>query len=801
MKNPRCDAVPPARVAVSALAVIALCLAVPMNAVAAADGPVTTGSLSGFVSVARGDPEEPISGLEVRLRSADGDDDPRWTTSDERGRYVFIDVPPGAHVVSVELPGFQRFRREVDVLSGADATLDIALEPAFTGAVTVTATRSERRTEEVPAAVSVVNREQLETTPMTNLKDALGEMPGTLIGSKSQGYDARLVIRGSGLNARYGIREIMVLLNGIPVTDPDSFTRLDFVDTQMIERVEVVRGPNSTLWGINSTGGVINVITRSPAEGGGGAAGVDLGSWGASSLQAHYSGRAADRWFYSLDVSRRQADNDWRVHNEFESTQFTFQPHYVFGDDSVLESYISYTEADLQLPGWLVVDDNRSVDQWTPYLEDGEVEETAEPWKDSARDSKILFMSSRLRTRVGELLVEPLVFVNGWSHFHPVTGKINEADTWVGGIDVPTIWRHHGGTLTCGLTARFDVHDGEAYTYADVVTTPSGRILATESDRKGELMESTEQVTSLYGVYAQESLELGDRWLVDLGLRSDRIRFDISGHEWIEYDYSRGSYAPGPGPVDSDRSYTSLSPRVAAMYRLTQGLNLYGNVSTGAQTPTFSELTTNPDLKLTEVLSYEVGVKGRFSLLSFDAAVYHATVRDEVVQVIQGSGYTEYVNAGETEKIGAELSITAVPAMGLTVGATYAWSHYRFVEFSEPAYGRNIDRAGNQLPFIPEHQMSLFASYAHRSGFLARASASSWGEYFVDNANSETYDGYSFVTEVAAGYQWQGFEVMLMVQNLFDDRYAIEVQKDLYGQLRYAPTAPRSFRVRLTYRF
>jgi iron complex outermembrane receptor protein len=626
-------------------------------------------------------------------------------------------------------------------------------------------------------------------------------MPGTLVGSTNQGYDARLVIRGSGLKARYGIREIMLLLNGIPVTDPDSFTRLDFVDTQMIERVEVVRGPNSTLWGINSTGGVVNVITRSPAEGSGGGAGIDLGSWGASSLQAHYAGRAADRWFYSLDFSRRQADNDWRVHNEFDSTQFTFQPHYVFGDDSVLENYISYTEADLQLPGKLVVDDNRGIDQWTPYVEDGDVEETAEPWKDSGRYSKILFLSSRLRTRVGELLVEPLVFVNRWSHFHPVTGKINEADTWVGGIDAPAIWRHGGGTLTFGLTARFDVHDGEAFTYADVISTPSGRILATESDRKGELMEATEQVTTLYGVYAQESLALGQRWLIDLGFRADRITFDISGHEWIEYDYSRGGYAPGPGPIDASRSYTSLSPRVAAMYKVNSDLNLYGNVSTGAQTPTFSELTTNPDLELTEVLSYELGLKGRFSLFSFDAALYHATVHDEVVQVIEGSGYTEYVNAGETEKIGAELSVTAVPAMGLMVGANYAWSHYRFVEFSEPAYGRNIDRAGNQLPFIPEHQLSLFASWAHRSGFLARVTASSWGEYFVDNANSETYEGYSFVTEVAAGSRWQGFEVMLMVENLFDDRHAVEVQKDLYGKLRYSPTAPRSFRVRLSYRF
>ncbi|MGB9873669.1 MAG: TonB-dependent receptor, partial [Hydrogenobacter sp.] len=141
------------------------------------------------------------------------------------------------------------------VLSGALAK-EVQLEE-----VSVTATRTERKTEEVPASVSVVGKEKLKEKPMFNLYDALQGISGINITSRNQGYDTRLIIRGAGLKAPYGVREIMVLLNGVPITDPDSLTRLDFVDTSLIERVEVVKGPNSTLWGVNASGGVINVIT------------------------------------------------------------------------------------------------------------------------------------------------------------------------------------------------------------------------------------------------------------------------------------------------------------------------------------------------------------------------------------------------------------------------------------------------------------------------------------------------------------------------------------------------------------
>jgi iron complex outermembrane receptor protein len=518
-------------------------------------------------------------------------------------------------------------------------------------------------------------------------------------------------------------------------------------------------------------------------------------------LQAGYTGDIADTHFFNVNVSRRRSDNDWREWNEFETTQLTLQPSWILGNGWVWENFISYTESDLQLPGKLVVSPRTGIDQWTPYLDTGDVERTAEPWKHSARDSEILFFGSKLVKRVGRVELMPVLYLNKWSHFHPVTARINDADTLVGGVDLQVNVDHGFGTLVGGLTFRLDNQDSQAYTYRDTLTTPDGRILSTLSDEPGELMRDLERKTSLYGIYAQESLRFGDRWLVDVGARFDRITFDVSGTEWIDYDWSSGGYGPGEGPIDTVETYTAFSPRIGVVFMASAPIHLYGNISAGAQTPTSDELTLNPDLELTEVRNYEVGLKARWRPVTFDASVYVSPVTDEVVQVIEGWGETRYVNAGGTEKKGVELALTWSPTDSLSLGGSYTYSDYTYTEFSEPAYGQNIDRAGNRLPYIPEHYHSLFAAYIHRSGIYGRVTANTWGEYWMDNANTETYEGYDLATDLTLGWQNRRYEAAVIIQNLFDQRYAVEAQKDLYGGLRYSPTAPRSFLARFAVTF
>ncbi len=108
--------------------------------------------------------------------------------------------------------------------------------------------------------------------------------------------------------------------------------------------------------------------------------------------------------------------------------------------------------------------------------------------------------------------------------------------------------------------------------------------------------------------------------------------------------------------------------------------------------------------------------------------------------------------------------------------------------------GRNqvpVDRSGNQIPYIPKHQYSLSTGYTHPSGFKGRLQADTWGSYYMDNANTEKYDGYDFLTSLMLGYEKGPHQVALNVENLTDKQYATEVKKNTNGVKTYYGAAPR----------
>jgi iron complex outermembrane receptor protein len=162
-----------------------------------------------------------------------------------------------------------------------------------------------------------------------------------------------------------------------------------------------------------------------------------------------------------------------------------------------------------------------------------------------------------------------------------------------------------------------------------------------------------------------------------------------------------------------EKTYTVFSPRVGVLYELTPIFNIYGNISTGANTPISSELYLNPNLELAKVINCEVSLKARHEKFSLDTALYLMDVKDEVVRIIQPDGYTTFTNAGTTQKKSFEFARTYQLIEGLEVGASYTYSDYKFKRFSGPVGSTNIDRSGNRLPYIPIHQYSIFMSYKH----------------------------------------------------------------------------------------
>lgn len=657
--------------------------------------------------------------------------------------------------------------------------------------VVVTATRTERKTEEVAAGVSVVGKEEIQNTRMFSIKETLTGLAGVQSETKNGGYDSRLIIRGAGLKARYGVREIMVLLDGVPITDPDGLSRFDFVDTQLVERVDVVKGPNSTMYGANAAGGVVNIISKNPYE--------EIKSlrvgYGSENTQMYnlIYGDSFGSTYVTVSGSRKSTDS-WRAWNKFDTTQTSLKVGHLLDDKSSIDFTFSYTDANIQLPGTL------SRSQF-----DSDISQlTTEPWRNSGRYSEIFFTNLKLEKEIGDLKLKPLVYFQHWQHYHPVTGAINDGGADIYGTDIQADWKHRiigfPGVLTSGVSAQVDTPSGNKFAYRDIRTLPSRRIVATLSDAAGSLMQSDNDTVAKWGVYAQESLRPSESWIIDIGIRFDQVLFDLSTDMFQEFDYARGRYVANRQQIGVNKTFNYASPRIGAVYKVNDKLNLYGTISTGFQTPQSNELSDNPNLDPATTINYEIGAKARFpGGHSIDLSLLYMDVSDEIVQTYLAGGATSYSNAGSTIKKGVELAGKYQPVAGLYLGGSYTYSDFTYDKFQEPIRGQLLDRSNNHLPYIPEHQYSLYAFYKHSSGLKAKIDTYTWGSYFVDNTNSEKYGGYEFLTNLLVGYEDRHWDITFDVNNLFDKRYAMEVTKDT--ETRYRPGAPISFFGKIAYKF
>ncbi|MCW8950638.1 MAG: TonB-dependent receptor [Sedimenticola sp.] len=680
--------------------------------------------------------------------------------------------------------------------------------------ISVTASRIARGTKEVPAAISVIDSKRIDAEQMNNIKDAIKGTPGVLIESKNGGYDSRLIIRGAGQKANYGVREIMVIRDGVPMTDPDSFSRFDFIDTQDIERIEITKGPGS-LYGSGSSGGTIQIISKSVFDVDGNRVKLGVGEDGQQNLHFRYSQELNDSNSILLTGSHRAADNSWRDWNEFDTQQLSLKHGLMLDSGATLETELSYSQADLQLPGSL------TESEFETYRSTGEQHNTSSQWQHSGRYSTIWFFNTRYEQEFGDLTFKPRFYFNSWDHYHPVTGAINDnPGTNVFGTDLEFAYKHNllgASTLVGGVTARLDRTDeAKKYRYADISTIvydppgpppPVNQIVQTLSDRKGSLLSQEEAANTLFGLFLQETIRPTDKLTIDAGFRFDRMNFDITEVAYGEYNWGTKSYTTFGSPVTTktDTTFDLYSPKLGATYALNNTYSIYGMVAQSGQVPSEAEIQDNASLDAAIATNVEIGLKARAKEWSFDLSLYRTTVTDEIVSVLQSGNQSEFQNAGETLKKGFEVSSRVALGKYFTLGANYAYSDYKYQDFQElvrtGATLNAVDRSGNQTPFVPNHQYSLSLDYEHPSGFMARIQADTWGSYYMDSANTEKYDGYDFLTSLMLGYASGPHKVSLNVDNLFDKRYATEVKKDTSGTKSYSAGSPRSAMLNYTYSF
>jgi outer membrane cobalamin receptor len=215
------------------------------------------GQISGTVRCV--DTDQPLLAVNVYLKNTH-----IGTATDENGYYRISDIPPGKYEVLVEIIGYTKVQRQiVEIESGDDIDLNFILQQEvifLKKGITVTATRGHSLITEVPSSVNVVDRQELELKNPQNLAEALQNVPGVNIKDYGGlGNTKSISLRGSSNS------QVLVLLDGQRINSPQSGSvDLSQISIEGIEKIEVVRGGNSALYGSDAIGGVINIISKKP---------------------------------------------------------------------------------------------------------------------------------------------------------------------------------------------------------------------------------------------------------------------------------------------------------------------------------------------------------------------------------------------------------------------------------------------------------------------------------------------------------------------------------------------------------
>ncbi len=670
-------------------------------------------------------------------------------------------------------------------------------EPAATlPAVAVTATRTEARPIDVPASIDVIDGDTLRAhRAQINLSESLASVPG-LQARDRQNYaqDTQISVRGFGARSTFGIRGVRLYVDGIPATLPDGQGQLSNVDLGSAERIEVLRGPFSALYG-NSSGGVIQVFTEdgrgAPRIGTSFAAGSDgLWRWG---VQASGStggegraGKEGEGIGYRLSASRFHTDG-YRDHSSADrrlgNAKLTWKPGSESKVTLVINSVALPTAQDPLGLSRAQFDANpRGVD---PAAQSFSTRKRVNQTQGGLTYERRINIASEIRLMgyLGHRGTEQFQSIPVGTQANPLHpgGVISLGRDYLG---TDLRWTHRTRLLDAPLTIvtglAYDQLDENRRGYQNFLGSPPTPTLGVQGALR---RDEKNQVISTDG-YLQANWKLTERWTVDAGLRHSRVRFE-----------SKDRYIAGPNPDDSGGArFNATLPVLGLMFAVTDDLRLYATAGRGFETPTLNELAYRPGggtglnlgLQPAKSDNLEAGIKARLGEAGHwgegTFALFQTHTEREIVTQTSVGGRATFQNAGATRRRGVELGWNAQLFRHLNAQVAGTWLDASYRDGFTTCAGTpcavptQVIPGGNRIPGVARTAAFASLAWMPASGWRGGVEWRALGKVPVNDLNSDAAAGHGLVS-LHTGYQWQpstAWELgaFVRVDNLFDTAYA-----------------------------
>ena len=708
----------------------------------------------------------PVSGAEVMVLAKSKDASPAQmtggstrTTAD--GRFSF-NAPADPASLQVRASGFARVTRVVNG-SDPDAThLRIVLEPLpLSEQMTITAARTETRLADTAASVTVLSTEDLSTTAALTIDDALRQIPGFSLFRRSGSRTANPTSQGVSLRGvgASGASRAVVLADGIPINDPfGGWVYWGRVPRESLDRIEVVQGGASSLYGTDALGGVINLIPRDTRE-------------SALSFEASYgneqtpnvslfAGGKLFQWAAQLSAEAFHTDGYILV----DETQR--------GRVDTLAG-AEHTAIDLTLER-LISDRGRIFVRGSLF---DESRENGTPVQTNNTYIRQVALGTDLNsTRAGSFSARAFALTEIFNQDFSSIAADRNTETITRSQRVPaqqvgfvTQWSRAAGsrqTLVAGVDAR------EVRGASDELGFTAGRLtLAVGSGgREGTV-----------GVFGQDIIRITPRWLLTLGVRGDR---------WRNFDaLSSSRPLPAATPVSvtrfPDRIETAFSPRLSLLHKLNENVSLVvsgyrsfraptlnelyrsfrvGNVLTQANSKLLAERLTGGEAGVNiSAADKKVNIRGTFFWSEITRPIANVTLSVTPALITR-----QRQNLGRTRSRGLELETEARVTSTFTITGGY-----QFIDATVLKFPANTSLEGLLIPQVARHLLTFQARYSnpHRLTFAVQGRAA--GAQFDDDQNLLPLDKYFTLDAFASRALGRGVEVFGALENLTGQRYDI----------------------------
>lgn len=646
-------------------------------------------------------------------------------------------------------------------------------EDAVLPTVEVSAPRLARELYATPAAVSTLEREEIaQGQQRVRLDEALNRVPGVFLQNRDNfAQGQRIAIRGFGARAPFGVRGITVVVDGIPYTLPDGQAQLDAIDLDSAERIEVIRGPSSVLYG-NAAGGVIDVTTADGRDNPGTRLRMGAGSDGYQKVALQNGGVQGD-WSHHISLTALNVDG-YREQSSTEKYLLNAKLRRELGSGRAVTAIINLLEnprsedpgalnarevaagRDQAAPNSLALDAGQNVDQQLLGLQ----------YEDLAAGDGELYLKGFIAKRSFE---QQLPFVG--------SSRLGYQRDYMGA----SAEYHHEvalGSLPLSYIVGVDVARQEDERFRNNVDAQGG---------VGEQLADETQTATSAGVFAQGDLALSEQLSLSLGARFDRVALDVDDTFLDDGDQS------------GKRTFNEWSGSAGLSYRYRPQHQAYINTGTAFETPTFSEFANptgggfNPAVEPQKAWNREIGLRGYIEPLAmdYDLALFSVRVRDELVPYDEG-GRTFYQNAGDTNRDGLELALGWQLADQWRLDSALTLARYEFDKFATPS--ERFD--GNRIPGLPEQTWVNQLTWENLDQRFATLETEYIGGLVADNANATEVDSY-WLLNLRVGDGWQLSEgtrlsAYLGLRNLLDEEHYANVRLNgTFGRF-YEPAPGRS---------